>query len=120
MTSHAFFRMLGAVRKNAEENKLYKDLADLIEKTDLYDQVYEKYKTVYTKEDRLNRTKVADKRKIVEEALGQALATIMASKWDTGKVAKKDKGFFDKLKDWFFSILDKFNKIDDNIYDSLF
>lgn len=103
--SHAFIKMMGSVYHRVEnrdkwpETKVYSQLRDLIEKTDFYLQVYNEYSGQYLFANQLPNT-VA----IKEEALGKALAAVLSKKAETFK----EKTFFQKLKEWFFRIIDKF------------
>jgi len=51
-------------------------------------------------------------RKIKEEAIGQALAVLIVNKWNEKNLGETEesKSFFQKLKDWVFTIIDNINK----------
>jgi hypothetical protein len=100
--SHAFIELMGsAYRKNLDkypEAKTYSTLRDMVEKTSLYQQTFEDYKTVYT----YNNGK-PDIPTIKKEALGKALAAVLTDRYEVKTEA--DKSFFATLKKWFNDIL---------------
>lgn len=104
--AHAFVRMMGIVGK---QNETVQQMYDLLEKTSLYKQVFERYKNVYGEYSGYHNEWVPNKHKIREEALGQALAAVIVSKWNYNEDAKIDRTLFQKIKDWVFSIFDKLN-----------
>lgn len=109
--AHAFIKMMGSV---TSQNPEYKELYNLVEHTDIYKQVYEKYKDIYVYHNHsvFGEYTKPNIRKIKEEAIGQALAVLIVNKWNEKNLGKTEesKSFFQKLKDWVFTIVDKINK----------
>lgn len=108
--AHAFVRMMGVVTK---QNETYKELFDLVEHTELYQQVYEQYKNIYVYHNRDNyghEYTQPNVRKIKEEAIGQALAVLLINNWNTeGKQENYGNQLLQKIKAWVFEIFDKIN-----------
>ena len=94
--AHAFLRMMGLVTKY---NPILEDLYKSIEKTSLYKQVEERYKDIYEN----------NKAKIREEALGQALAAVIVSKYEYNDNMSIKKPLFNRIKDWLFDVFDSIN-----------
>ena len=109
--AHAFIKMMGSV---VYKNPTYDELYRLVENTDIYQQVYEKYKDIYVyhNSNAFGKYTKPNVKKIKEEAIGQALAILIINKWNDKVSAKDDESesFFQKLKDWIFTIFDKINK----------
>ena len=103
--SHAFVELMGSVyKKNRDkfpENKDFSELFDGVEKTSIYQQVFEQYKDIYTNEDGSPNIF-----KIKKEAIGQALAVSIANKWENKDISETP--FWDKLKEWFQKLMAKF------------
>lgn len=104
--SHAFFKMMGAVyRKNLEKYphaRLYHELRDLVEKTQLYLDTYEEYKN--DPQYKYNNGGV-NLPKIKEEALGKALAAALNNRYEV------DHSFYKKMLRWFNNAIDWFKSI---------
>lgn len=116
--SHAFIRLMGIVGKY---NPQLQEIYDLIQKTSLYQQVVEKYGNVYgqMKGRRGMERWVQDEHKLKEEAVGQALAAIIAGKWEYNDNFKIDRNVFQRIKDFVLDILDKisyaYNKLNEKL-----
>jgi hypothetical protein len=81
----------------------------------LYKQVYEKYKDVYSEliDDPYNGPQIKpNESKIREEAIGQALAAVIVSKYEYNEQMNIKKPLFTRLKDWLFDV---FDRIDNSI-----
>jgi len=107
--AHAFIELMGARVSSKPENADYTFLYNTIEGTSIYKQVYEQYKDTYTTKDSKGET-VPDIKKIKKEAIGQALAVAINNKWNE-EHPEEEKGFWEKLKEWFNSILDFFSNL---------
>lgn len=96
--AHAFFALMGQSISSFSKDigYHYKQLAQDIQKTDLYKQVLVDYAEVYG-----NNTQ-----KYIDEALGKALGAVILEKEEINK----NKSFFAKLKDFFNKILELFRK----------
>lgn len=94
--AHAFLRMMGLVTKY---NPTVEQLYNLIEKTSLYKQVEKRYRNIYKN----------DKFKLREEALGQALAAVIVSKYEYNENMSIKKPLFNRIKDWLFDVFDSMN-----------
>lgn len=107
--AHAFFRLMGLVTTyNPTIEKLYQSIT----KSSLYKQVYEKYKDVYAElvDDPYNGPQVKpNESKIREEAIGQALAAVIVSKYEYNEQMNIKKPLFTRLKDWLFDVFDRIN-----------
>lgn len=109
--AHAFIELMGgAYRRNRvkyPDSTEYSELRDLIEETSLYQQIYDEYKSTYTREDGS-----IDEVKIKKEAVGKALATALTDRFNAK--TETDKSFKEKVKSWLKNILSffksKFNK----------
>lgn len=110
--AHAFVKMMGSIyhkpenRERFPETKIYSEIRDEIGNTSLYQQVLERYSSdpQYQHEDGSPNLP-----KIKEEAIGQALAAVLLDRYEAKN--RKDKSFFDKIKQWFRDILTKFKAI---------
>ena len=110
--AHAFVKMMGSIyhkpenREKFPETKLYSEIRDEIGNTSLYQQVLERYSSdpQYQHEDGSPNLP-----KIKEEAIGQALAAVLLDRYEVKN--RKDKSFFDKIKQWFRNTLIKFKAI---------
>lgn len=107
---HAFIKMMGSAyhrtenRERFPETKLYSELRDMIEHTDIYAQTLEDYQSIYVYPNGGQPNLPA----IKEEALGKALTAALleraSSRFDN------DKSFLQKLKEWFTRIIQWFKK----------
>lgn len=110
--AHAFVKMMGSIyhkpenRERFPETKIYSEIRDEIENTSLYQQVLERYSSdpQYQYDDGSPNIP-----KIKEEAIGQSLAAVLLDRYEIKN--RKDKSFFDKIKQWFRTILTKFKAI---------
>lgn len=100
--AHAFIKLLGK-----KDSKEYKYLYSHVEETEIYKQVYEEYSKIYTI-TYPDGSVVPQLAKIKEEAIGQALAAAIVDKWETSQKPESEKTWWEKLKEWVNSILDKF------------
>lgn len=107
--AHAFIRLMG-IKPSKDEN--FKALYKGIEKTDIFQRVYEEYKDVYvyhnTNPYTRERYTVPNMFKIKEEAIGQALAALIIAKWNSRNVPAVEKTFAQKLKSYVMNIFDMF------------
>lgn len=123
--AHAFVELMGVVPNTNRKGEIIPDLENSphnydislllkeVEKTSIYQKVFNEYKDVYT-----TPNGQPDILKIKKEAIGQALAVAIQNNWNIQQ-GNESKGFWQILKEWWYSIISRFKDAEYLNFDTL-
>lgn len=100
--AHAYIELMGSVMSKRPENTDFTFLMNTVEDTQIFRDVFNAYKDVYTKDGH------PDMYRIKKEALGQALAAALVHNWEMKAETEKQKTFWDKLRELFEKVIQLF------------